>query len=495
MVMLDEAVSSLIVSDTQRALDLEMVPSDIWGTRAHVCMLAECGIIAKPQTQAILKALDQIETRLHAKQFEINPALGTQLTLEREVLELAGEEAGLSMHTARSRNDQVATCEALYLRDQTLSVFELGTALLAILLDKAAQHTTTIFPGYTHMQPGKPTVFAQYILTYHDSLARALDGLRYCLKKYDLCPLGSVESFGTSWPINREKTAKLLGFSAPWEITLDAIAHRGYLQLEILQALSQIGLTLGRISADFLLFSTHEFGFLQLGDSAAQRLHPITGSSVMAQKRNPDVLELVRATAPQILALAHGAAAVLEGLPSGYNRDSRELKEYIAMGLRKIRGALAATTVVLRDIEVNAERTHAAVVENYSLTTDLADCVAQKCGLPYRLVYKIVGQCVDQLMSKKLPLSKLAAGDLEIAAKAKGIELKISQQELTEVLRPESAVARRLHTGAPSAEQLQKQLRSRKSALKQLSDYCTVEQDKVRDAKQATLDLCHAWCR
>src|SRR6476620_1642625 len=226
--------AAFIVSPTQVALDTAMLPSDIWGTRAHVLMLAATGIMPTEAAAAICAALDAVEAGAAEGSFRIDPARGAQLSLERAVIEACGVEHGSRMHTARSRNDQVMVTELLYLRERALALASEGGGGVSALLDLATEHVETVMPGYTHMQPGKPTTFGQWALAYADALLRGLVQLRDTWAEYDACPLGAVESYGTSWPIERELTARLLGFGRVWEVPQDAISSRGLPQLAYL---------------------------------------------------------------------------------------------------------------------------------------------------------------------------------------------------------------------------------------------------------------------
>src|SRR5437763_13167093 len=219
--------ATYIVSPTQVALDEAMLPCDIWGTRAHLLMLHDTGIVSRHAAAAILRALDEVERAAGKGAFHIDPERGAQLSLEQAVISSVGVEDGSRMHTARSRNDQVMVTEMLYLRERALALASEACGLAAALLELAAEHISTVMPGYTHMQPAKPTTFGQWALAYTDAVIRGLFDLQHTWEVYDACPLGAVESYGTSWPIDRELTARLLGFSRVWEVPQDAIASRG----------------------------------------------------------------------------------------------------------------------------------------------------------------------------------------------------------------------------------------------------------------------------
>jgi argininosuccinate lyase len=470
-----------IVSPTQVALDRAMIPYDIAGTRAHVQMLESTGIIPASSAEAICGALDRIEQSADAGEFDIDPSLGAQLTLEKAVTAMVGVEDGSRMHTARSRNDQVMVTELLYLRAQGLGLAQTTCGLVAALLDLASEHVGTVMPGYTHMQPAKPTTFGQWALAHAEPLLRGLDDLEYTWEQYNACPLGAVESYGTSWPIDREKTARLLGFDRVWEVPQDAISSRGMPQLAYLDVCKRLAMAASRIAADLLLFTTWEYGYVRLGDSVAQRLHPITGSSVMAQKRNPDVLELIRATGHEVVGLAGLAAQVLAGLPMGYNRDTREIKEWSALGFDKTDAALDMLRTALSTLWADRERMLAAVKANYSSTTDLADMIARQSGIGYRQVYRTIGKLVDGLMESGQPLGTLSAPTIVQAFAEAGLEITLDEREVRQALDPARAVGQRRHRGGAAPEEMEKMLRARRERLAEHEGWIEARESAKRE--------------
>lgn len=486
---LSPVIQSLVISPTQLSLDHEMVAFDIWGTRAHVVMLAECAIIDRERAAAILHALEQIELSYRRGEFIIDAECGAQLSLEQAIVAITGEHAGLSAHTARSRNDQVMVTELLYLRCKSCELLSEIVNLANAFLALSSRHLTTVMPGYTHMQPGKPTTFAHWCLAYHDALMRGARSVLEVLNRYDRCPLGAVESFGTSWPIDRELTRKLLGFAEVWEVPQDAISSRGMFQLELLSALTCLGITGSKFASDLLLYTTFEFGTVTLGDKVAKRLHPVTGSSVMPQKRNPDALELIRTVAPQIAGCFTTVAGILSSLPSGYNRDQREVKEYIQAGLNKAGTMVSAMKEVLDALEVNTARMTELVVRNYSLTTELADCIAQKFGLPYRKVYKVVGQAVDEIITKGKFLGDLTSEDLKQHAQAHELRIELSQSELAAILDPHAALSRRKHIGGTNRECTGNLIARRHDETKLFMRELDDRQGRIKSARDKTLDL------
>ncbi|RMG40419.1 MAG: argininosuccinate lyase [Candidatus Dadabacteria bacterium] len=474
--MVSKEITSLVVSDKQIDLDYKMVPYDLWGTRAHSAMLCHCTIIDKERAVLIFKALAKIEEIYSSGEFEIDPALGAQLTLEKYLVELAGERAGLSVHTARSRNDQVMTAETLYIRERALNIIGASLKLQNTLLWLASEHKSTVMPGYTHMQPAKPTTFAHFCLAAFDAFSRANRSVLVTVKEFNRSPLGAVESFGTSWPIDREFSAKLLGFDGVWEIPQDAISWRGLYQHSLLSNLNQYALVISRLATDLLLYSTWEYNFLEAGDPVSERLHPITGSSVMAQKRNPDALEILRSVAPQVSAAYQAVSGILAALPCGYSRDSREIKQYAESGLSLVEKALSVLNLYFNSVRVNKERMKSAVEENYSLTTDLADYISFKSAAPYRRVYKVVGGLVNELISEGILLRECGTERLQKTLSEAGIDLDISAEDFKAVVDASSAITKRRHTGGTAHEIIESMIENRKAIINKQES----ETEKIR---------------
>lgn len=492
--MVSDAVKGLVVSPEQMVLDHAMVPSDIWGTQAHVLMLAKTGIVPEADAAKILTALEAISESYQAGNFQIDPERGAQLTLEKEVVERAGAQAGLRMHTARSRNDQVMVTELLYLRERALEIGESIVAVINVLLAKAEEEVDTVMPGYTHMQPGKPASLAQWYLTYAHSLGRVAESIQFTLQQFDKNPLGAVESFGTSWPIDRDFTRDLLGFESVWEVPQDAIAHRGVFQLQILSALTLFGVTLSKFATDLMLYSTFEFRYVDFGDDVAERLHPITGSSVMAQKRNPDALELLRASASQLGGIYQSALSVLTGLPMGYNRDSRDVKQYITSGLGIASRSLDTMKTVVSSLHFDRMRMKESVCKNYSLTTDLADAVAQQTGEPYRKVYKIIGTVVDRAIQAGKSLDQLEIGDFQSVAKE--FEVEFPKDLPLELVRdPSLALSRREHIGGTSSERIREQVCSMKALQSGFQAKFAERSTRVVAARAKTKEYVSQYCK
>lgn len=486
--------SKFVISEKQINLDSKLIPYDLWATKVHVLMLGKQKIIPKKVCTRLLVALKSLEDEYAQGKFAIDPQLGLHLTIESKIIGKTGDD-GYFMHTARSRNDQVATAELLYLREEILAVFPKLLRLLKLLIEKAQQNIETVMSGYTHMQPAKPTTFGQWYLTYADMLFRSFDTLMYIYAKYDLCPLGAVESYGTSWPIDRKFSAKLLGFSGVWEVPQDAISSRGFFQLAILAALKDIGIVTSKIVADLLLFNTFEYGYVELGTSVAKQMSAATGSSIMPQKKNPDALELIRAAAAQLAGFENIVSNLLSGLPMGYNRDTREVKEYIELGLGKINEVLDVLSDVLANIKINKEKMLESVSENFSLAPELADYISQKYGLPYRKVYKVVGELVLGKKEEGKPLSALTNDELSRAAKKLGLSINLSKTDLDDALNPTKAIQRRLHIGGSAPTIMQRLIAARKKQLATKRGWIKRNQQIILKAKSKTEAAIDKFCK
>ena len=472
-----------IVNEKQLSLDLKMVSYDLLGTLAHVLMLYKQKIISQQQINSLLISLLAIQKEVDDKTYIIDPGKGAQLSFEANIVQKAGN-AGYTVHTGRSRNDQIMVTEMLYLREAVLTCFDLLYPVCSALFSLAEKHKETVMPGYTHMQPAKVTTFGQWALAYFNGIMRASKTMRYYYHEYNMNPLGACESYGTSWSLDRAYSGKLLGFPRVWEIPQDVIASRGLVQLGYLTGLRDIAIITSKLGEDLLLFTTFEYGMIHLGDQVAQRMHPITGSSVMAQKKNPDVLELIRSITPQIIGFSSIVANLLCGLPMGYNRDSREVKEYIDLGFSKTSEMLTTLQTVLASLTVDKKRMENLVINNYSLTTDLADYISQTSGIGYRLIYKIVGQVVDEAMSENKLLTQITAADIHKKASSLGVTLNFTDTQLQQAINPHTVITKRKHIGGSNINTMIHSLDHAEKELDELKHWIKKEKNTINNAKR-----------
>ncbi len=382
------------------SFDIRLLPYDLQGSQAHARMLGACGILTSTETDQILSGLSQIQQEAETGQF--TPAADAEdvhYAVEKRLIQLAGE-VGKKLHTGRSRNDQVATDLRLFLRDHIDRIrLQIGE-LQGVILQLAADHQTTLMPGYTHLQRAQPVSLAHHLLAYGEKLQRDWQRLGQIRERVNVCPLGSGALAGTPLPIDRHLTAQLLGFTQVTQNSLDAVSDRDY-GVEFHMAASLILVHLSRLSEEIILWSSQEFGFVELTDACA------TGSSLMPQKKNPDVPELIRGKTGRVFGHLQGLLVTLKGLPLAYNKDLQEDKEGLFDSVDTVLICLEAMTILLREgIRFLPERLAEAVREDFSNATDVADYLVGK-GMPFRSAHDLVGQIVRTCLGEKILLRDL----------------------------------------------------------------------------------------
>jgi argininosuccinate lyase len=379
---------------------------DIEASKAHVAMLAATGIVSEDDAAKITGGLDQILGEIEAGKFKFTRALeDIHLNVESRLHELIGPVAG-KLHTARSRNDQVTTDFKLYVRDEIADVDASLAALQRALADKALQHAETVMPGFTHLQTAQPVTFGHHCLAYVEMLGRDRGRFADAAKRLAECPLGSAALAGTSFPIDREMTAKALGFARPTANSLDAVSDRDF-ALETLAAASIAAVHLSRLAEEIVLWTSPQFGFAKLSDAFS------TGSSIMPQKRNPDAAELVRAKTGRIAGAFQALLMVMKGLPLAYAKDMQEDKEPVFDALDALKLGLAAMTGMVGDLTIDAKAMKRAAAREYATATDLADWLVQNLGLPFREAHHITGRIVALAEAKSADLRKLTLPELQ----------------------------------------------------------------------------------
>ena len=426
--------------------DKRLAPQDIAGSKAHAAMLAAQGIITKADAAAITAGLDRVKAEIDGGEFTFSRALeDVHMNVESRLKELIGEPAG-RLHTARSRNDQVATDFKLYVRDR-LDGFDAGVARLqTALATKALAHAATVMPGFTHLQPAQPVTFGHHLLAYVEMLARDRSRFHDARKRLNECPLGSAALAGTSFPIDRAMTAKALGFDAPMNNSLDGVSDRDF-ALETLAACAISAVHLSRFAEEIIIWMTPQFGFIKLSDKFT------TGSSIMPQKRNPDAAELSRAKVGRIAGAFQSLLIVMKGLPLAYSKDMQEDKEVTFDALDSYGLALAAMTGMVDDLEPVAETMAAAAGRGYSTATDLADWLVRELKLPFRDAHHVTGRIVALAEGKGVALDALALADL------KSVEPRITQAAFA-VLSVENSVQSRVSYGGTAPQNVRKMAQS-----------------------------------
>ncbi len=392
----DETVNAF---NSSIAFDARMYAQDIRGSIAHATMLGDCGVIEKSESEAIIKGLQEILDDLQAGRLMFDPnAEDIHMFVEAELTKRLGS-TGKRLHTARSRNDQVALDIRLYLRDEIAEIRELVLRLAETLCDMAEQHTETIMPGYTHLQRAQPITFAHHLLAYAQMLARDLERLDDTAKRMNECPLGSGALAGTTYPINRQQTAALLGFDRPVANSLDGVSDRDFC-VELACALSLLMTHLSRFSEEIILWCSWEFKFIELDDAYA------TGSSIMPQKKNPDVTELIRGKTGRVVGDLMTLLSMLKGLPLAYNKDMQEDKEAIFDAIDNVKLCVRTFIPMLSTMRVLKDNMRKAAAKGFINATDCADYLVKK-GMPFRDAYKITGTLVAECIARELTLETL----------------------------------------------------------------------------------------
>jgi len=386
--------------------DKALAPQDIRGSKAHAAMLAEAGIITKADAREIIRGLDQILSEIEAGTFPFSRALeDVHMNVESRLKDLIGPAAG-RLHTARSRNDQVATDFRLYVRD-AVDVIDKGLAALQLALARKAEaHAATVMPGFTHLQPAQPVTFGHHLLAYVEMLARDRGRFADARRRLNECPLGSAALAGTSFPIDRHKTARDLGFDRPMGNSLDGVSDRDF-ALEVLAAGSIAAVHLSRFAEEIVLWMTPQIGFIHLSDRFT------TGSSIMPQKRNPDAAELVRAKVGRIAGAFQGLLIVMKGLPLAYSKDMQEDKETTFDALASLRLALAVMAGLVDDLEPVPEAMRAAAGRGFATATDLADWLVRELKMPFRDAHHVTGAIVKAAETQGVELDKLPLGAMQ----------------------------------------------------------------------------------
>ena len=411
--------------------DKAMAPQDIRGSKAHAAMLAQQGIIGADDARAIIAGLDKVLAEIEGGTFAWSRALeDVHMNVESRLREMIGTPAG-RLHTARSRNDQVALDFRLWVRDR-LDAFDGAIAgLMQALAAKAGKHAGVVMPGFTHLQPAQPVTFGHHCLAYVEMLARDRGRFADARRRLNECPLGAAALAGTSFPIDRHMTAKALGFDRPTANSLDSVADRDFV-LEALAAATITGVHLSRFAEEIVLWMSPQFGFIRLPDSLT------TGSSIMPQKRNPDAAELVRAKVGRIAGAFQSLVLVMKGLPLTYSKDMQEDKEVTFDAMASLRLALAAMTGMVDDLQPVPEAMRAAAGRGYATATDLADWLVRELKMPFREAHHVTGAIVK-------------------AAEERGLELEAVPLDVMQAIEP------RISNGVYSVLSVENSVRSRRS--------------------------------
>jgi argininosuccinate lyase len=423
--------------------DQQLVLEDIDGSIAHVTMLGIQNILPQDDVKLIKDGLLQLKEK--AQNGELTFLVENEdihLNIEKMLIDLIGPVGG-KLHTGRSRNDQVATDMHLFLKKRVPEVISLIEAFQKTILQQAEQHIETIAPGYTHLQRAQPISFAHHLMVYFWQLERDKARFTESMARIDLSPLGAGAMAGTTFPIDRLKSAELLGFSNVYENSMDAVSDRDFI-VEFLSNASLLMTHLSRFAEEIIIWSTDEFKFIELSDAFS------TGSSIMPQKKNPDMAELIRGKSGRVYGNLIGLLTVLKGTPLTYNKDMQEDKEGMFDTLETIVGSLKIFEGMVRTMKVNTKRLHDAVHSDFSNATELADYLAAK-GMPFREAHEVTGKLVFTCIQKGIYLLDLSLEEMQI-------ESALIEQDIYDVLSPEAAVRRRQSLGGTGFEQVKQQI-------------------------------------
>ncbi len=425
------------------AFDRRLATQDVTGSIAWARALARAAILTTAEATKIVEGLEAVRAELQAGTFVFRPELeDIHTNVERRLQELVGDVAG-KLHTGRSRNDQIALDERLYLREVVAAAREGLRATQAALVERAAETEDAPMPGYTHLQRAQPVVLAHHLLAYVFMLQRDRERFVACAARADVLPLGAAALAGTAFPIDREALAADLGFAAVSPNSLDAVSDRDFL-LEFLAAAAIAGMHLSRLAADLTLWATAEFGFVEFADAFA------TGSSIMPQKKNPDVAELIRGKSGRLYGNLVAVLTTMKGLPLSYNSDMQEDKEPFFDSVDTLEAILGVLPPLLASLTFRVDRMRQAAGEQYSTATDLADYLVRK-GLPFRQAHEVVGRVVRHALEKGLRLDEISIEELTTFSPLIGPDVKAA-------LTVEASLAARAVTGGTAPEAVRRAL-------------------------------------
>ena len=439
--------------------------------QAHLIMLVEQGIVSKEEGSFLLKALTGI------KEVEVKPSLeDVHMYVEEEVVKATNEVVGGNLHIAKSRNDQVSTAIRMKLRQDLIDLVDVITALQEAVIQKAGQHIHTIFPGYTHLQPAQPITFAHYLVACFDVLDRDIQRIQDVFQRVNKCPMGACALATTSFPISRERVAELLGFEGLLENSVDAVSSRDFL-LETQSVLTILSVDVSRMVEDLILWSSLNFGLIELPDAFAST------SSIMPQKKNPDVLEVIRARMSHIQGNFVSVASTLRALPSTYNMDFQEVTPTLWESLIESERALAILAEIYPRLTIQ-EPSFEKPSYAFTTSTELANVLTKKYGVPFRTAHKAVGALVSHLSAKDVGNHKVSAPLMEAFLKeTAGISLQIEVKDIEEAMDPTYFVKHHDVRGGPAPKEVNRMIKTRGQRLqasRKWRDYMRAEQSKAQ---------------
>ncbi|MDW8049097.1 MAG: argininosuccinate lyase [Nitrososphaerota archaeon] len=444
--------------------------------KAHVMMLTEEGIISEADGKKILGALRNLDEHLK----EATAAEDIHMAVEEAVIEAVGMDVGGNLNIAKSRNDQVATAIRMQLREELLELVEAILCFEESLLIKAQNEIGTIIPGYTHLQPAQPTTFAHYLVAQFDTFSRNLKRLREAYERVDLCPMGSGALATTSFPINREKVANMLGFNGLVENSFDAVSSRDFI-LEVLAALSIMAVDLSRLAEDLIVWSSADFGIIDLPDEFTST------SSIMPQKKNPDVLEVIRARMGLIIGNFFSSAIVLKSLPSSYNLDFQEITPKLWDSIDEMKASLRILTELMIEVKVKPDALNKPHI-SFTTATELANILVRKCGIPFRVAHKIVGAAVKRLIEKNKSLHELTIETLkEISEDFWPHKICLDQNDIKTAIDQSTFIESHRVKGGPAKDEVKRMIESRLDSLNFFGEWAKGKK-RLLDESAAKID-------
>ncbi len=426
---------------------------DIMVDKVHVAMLKKQGIISNDAADAIVRSLEVIREKGYGALDK--GAEDVHIAVESALIGMIGEESGGMLHVGRSRNDEVATCIRMAVREQIVQLMAKVVKLKMTLLKKAAENVETVIPGFTHLQHAQPTTLAHHLLAHYDALGRDLARLFDCFNRANECPLGAAAFASSGFPLDRDFVAAMLGFEGIVENSMDAVSTRDY-AIECLAAVSNLMINISRIAEEFILWSTSEFGYVEINDKYAST------SSIMPQKKNPDSLELVRAKTGSVIGALTSVLTICKALPYSYNLDLQEVTVHLKAAMRDTIDSVEISTGVLDTIKFKTDQLTAESSTGFTAATELADTIVKRTKLPFRTAHAIVGE-----------LARTGAVDLKaldaISKKRCGITLSslgLTQMDVAYALDPNVSVKRRIVKGGPSPDEVLRMINARRTEVK-----------------------------
>lgn len=432
------------------SFDKRFYKQDIRGSIAHVTMLAKQGILTEEEKEKIIKGLESIRTDVENGTLEITEEYeDIHSFVEANLIDRIGD-AGKKLHTGRSRNDQVALDMKLYTRDEILELDGLLKEMLEVLLNLMKENLETYMPGFTHLQKAQPITLAHHMGAYFEMFKRDRSRMKDIYKRMNLCPLGSGALAGTTYPLDREYTAELLGFDGPTLNSMDSVSDRDYL-IELLSAMSTIMMHLSRFSEEVIIWNTNEYKFVEIDDAYS------TGSSIMPQKKNPDIAELVRGKTGRTYGALMALLTTMKGLPLAYNKDMQEDKEFVFDAIDTTKGCLALFTGMLKTMKFNADRMEESAKHGFTNATDAADYLVNH-GVPFRDAHGIVGRLVLYCLDRKIALDDMTLEEFKAIS-------PVFEKDIYDAISMKTCVEMRNTIGAPGKAAMEKVISAEEAYL------------------------------